>query len=307
MESTAVVKSELPPAPLVVGPPPVALLVGREELTTIWRIAGYVLAAEGMVPSNIKTKAQAAAIMLAGLELGLRPMTALRHVFIVNGKTDIETRAMVGIIKNRDPRIEFEWPEYTRDAVTCIITRPNQKPVTVRYTTQDAKASGQWEGKMGIWPKYTLDMNYAAATKRACRIACPDLINAIESNMVPVGAITARVIDEPDFDETVGAELAREIAAEVAADGPLSPEVEMPDPKIVQQQILADIKRARAEWDTADFGRWTLTIRADFPAAFTAEGKPRFPELDADTLGALAARVRADVGAVPEAEQGVLA
>ncbi len=202
---TAIVKSDVPP-PLVPDRPPTAFLASSEVLEQITAIAAMaVKAGTDMLPASIKTPAQAAAIMLAGYELGLRPWTALRHVYIVNGKTEVETRATVGIIRARDPRIRFDWPEYTSEAVTCVLTRPGQQPIRVRYTMQDALASGQarkkkrWvgEGKdrrqvevNGPWQLYPRDMLYAAATKRACRLGAPDLINAIEGR-----AIAADVVD----------------------------------------------------------------------------------------------------------------
>lgn len=294
--TTDLVKSDMPPAPLTVGAPPTALMTTKDELAQMWAVAQTVSKAKGMVPAAITTPEQAMAVMLAGWELGLRPMTALRHVYIVNGKTDIETRAMVGIIRARDPRIQFSWPEYTKEAVTCEIARPGQPVTSVRYTVADAKASGQYEGKMGIWKSYTRDMLYAAATKRACRLGCPDLINAIEGSMTTVDdahmaiqPVQARVLDNPPTP------IAPEMYDE-GDDGPLMPEVEAPDPKIVQTAILNDIKRARAEFDDETFKAWALTIREAFPAAFNGEGKPQFNELDAETLESLAARVRADVG-----------
>lgn len=182
---TAITKRDpdMPPAPILAERPPTALLPTRGDLEAMALIAGQAIKAAGMIPAALKTKEQALAVMLAGWELGLRPMTSLRHVYVVNGKTEIETRAMVGIIRARDPRIKFAWPEYTSEAVTCVISREGQPDTKVRYTVEDATKSGQM-AKGGVWKQYTRDMLYAAATKRACRLACPDLINAIEGAMV---------------------------------------------------------------------------------------------------------------------------
>lgn len=297
MTTTELVKSNTPPAPVNVGPPPTALMTTKDELAQMWAVAQTVSKAVGMVPANIKTPEQAMAVMLAGWELGMRPMTSLRHVYIVNGKTDIETRAMVGIIRSRDPRIQFAWPEYTAEAVTCELARPGQPLTRVRYTVEDAKKSGQM--KAGPWMSYTRDMLYAAATKRACRLGAPDLINAIEGSMTTVEdahmAITpvqARVLDNPP------AEIAPEMYDD-GDDGPLSVEVQPPTTEAMQEQMLADIKRARSQFGDG-FADWADKIKADFPAAFAENGKPQFGKLDHDTLTALAVRVRNDVGAQPD-------
>ncbi len=214
-QMTAIVTRDAPPPPIVVDALPTALLPSRADIDLMAMIAAEVVSGSGAVPDGIKTPAQAIAVMLAGWELGLRPMSALRHLFIVNGRTELETRAMVGVIKARRPDIQFAWPEYTAEAVTCLITRPGQPETRVRYTREDARASGQL-AKPGPWQRYTRDMLYAAATKRACRLACPDLINAIETSMhtsaeaesltlpdaetriVEAGGITAEAYNEGD-------------------------------------------------------------------------------------------------------------
>ena len=193
--TTALTTAEAPPPALLVDTLPTALLPSRADIDLMAMIANEVITGSGAVPDGIKTVAQAIAVMLAGWELGLRPMSALRHLFIVNGRTELETRAMVGVIKARRPDVEFAWPEYRHDAVTCVVRRPGQPAVEVRYTREDAQRSGQL-AKPGPWQKYTRDMLYAAATKRACRIACPDLINAIEQTMHTAAEARALVLPE---------------------------------------------------------------------------------------------------------------
>ena len=235
--TAAVVKSNVPPLPIVPDRPPTALLASEQVLEQIMAIAKMAVAGgSDMIPQNIKTAPQAAAVMLAGYEIGLRPWTALRHMYIVNGKTEIETRAMVGIVRARDPRIAFEWPEYKSDAVTCILRRPGQKPITVRYTLADANASGQtrkkkkWIGEgqnrkqvevNGPWQLYPRDMLYAAATKRACRLGAPDLINAIETRAIATDIIDTeyQIIDDVPPSEDPG------YNAGDAPGAPLTPEV----------------------------------------------------------------------------------
>lgn len=231
--TAAIVKSNAPPLPIVPDRPPTALLASEQVLEQIMAIAKMAVAGgSDMIPQNIKTAPQAAAVMLAGYEIGLRPWTALRHMYIVNGKTEIETRAMVGIVRARDPRIAFEWPEYKSEAVTCILRRPGQKPITVRYTLADANASGQtrkkkrWVGGRqvdvnGPWQLYPRDMLYAAATKRACRLGAPDLINAIETRAIATDIIDTeyQVIDDVPPSKDPG------YNAGDAPGAPLTPEV----------------------------------------------------------------------------------
>ena len=51
-----------------------------DELNVMKSIAMEAIKAKGMVPSNVDTAEKAFAIMLAGWELGAKPMTSLRHI-----------------------------------------------------------------------------------------------------------------------------------------------------------------------------------------------------------------------------------
>ena len=52
------------------------------------------------------------AVMLAGWEVGAKPMTALRHMFVVNGRTEPDAQLMMGIVKARDPSARFQFQEF---------------------------------------------------------------------------------------------------------------------------------------------------------------------------------------------------
>lgn len=270
---TALIKRDEAPAPIVVRDTPTALLPTRGDLEAMALIAGQAVKATGMIPQNIKTKEQALAVMIAGWELGLRPMTALRHVYVVNGKTEIETRAMVGIIKARRPDIQFSWPEYTQDAVTCEIARPGQPLTRVRYSRQDAEASGQL-AKGGVWKSYTRDMLYAAATKRACRLACPDLINAIETGLQHSVAEAASY-GLGDAEVTVLDESAPgEIPPDAYNDGDESNEPEAPpEPEPSPHQLASRFLRdAKETWDREAFRALALDINGRFENVINRNG-----------------------------------
>ena len=299
--TTAIAKRDVdaPPAPILAERPPTALLPARGDLEAMALIAGQAVKAVGMIPASIKTKEQALAVMLAGWELGLRPMTALRHIYVVNGRTEIETRAMVGIIKARRPAVQFSWPEYTREAVTCIIQVPGQRhEVNVRYTVEDAKASGQM-AKPGPWQLYTRDMLYAAATKRACRLACPDLINAIEGSMhteaealsLEMAPAEIRTLDEAPAD--IVAE-----AYNAGDEGALAPEVEPPPTLDHRARIGALVAEAKAAWDEPSFVAWGRALGTRFPRLIAESGKLAVSQLEGDEAREIADALEIDVHGV---------
>lgn len=179
--STAVVPQEQSKAlvPIHVTPPATTLPT-IPEVQIIKTIANSVIEARGhAVPAGIDSPEKAFAVMLAGWELGLKPMTALRHCFVVNGRTEPDAQAMMGVVQARDPTARFVFHERTREACEVELQRGGQTIIRSRYTIEDAQASGQTKREGSPWRLYPRDMLAWAAVKRACRFGAPDLINAI--------------------------------------------------------------------------------------------------------------------------------
>jgi hypothetical protein len=113
------------------------------EIEIMRVIATTVSKAAGMVPDWIKTEEQALAVMIAGHEMGLAPMTALRHVYIVNGRTDFDAQILMGMIKAGDPTADFAFERYDAEGCVVVLHRAGKRPLRVSYTKVDAEASGQ--------------------------------------------------------------------------------------------------------------------------------------------------------------------
>ena len=78
--------------PLAVSPTP-----GRAEIANMTTIAN-AMAQSGCLSKSIKNPQQAFVIMLAGRELGVGPMQALRDISIIDGKTCLSAQAILGRI-----------------------------------------------------------------------------------------------------------------------------------------------------------------------------------------------------------------
>lgn len=167
--------------------PPAAILPTREELSVIGLIAKSVMGARGhAVPQQIDSPAKAAAVMLAGHELGVKPMTALRHIMVINGKTEPDAQLMAGIVIAREQDARIEVVKLTDTECTMRLVRPS-RGINAEYTYRldEAKKAGLVKGGSN-WDKFPRDMMRWAATKRLCRAYAPDLINSVGS--VEVGA-----------------------------------------------------------------------------------------------------------------------
>jgi hypothetical protein len=174
-----------PPAPMALTIPERTLPTSG-ELAVMGQIAKTLASVRGhSVPKEIDSPAKAAAVILAGWEVGLKPMTAFRRIFVVNGRTELDAQALMGVVKAKDQSAEFIFHEYTATGCTVELRRGDKTVVTASYTLEDATKSGQ-VAKGGPWKQYPRDMCAWAAVKRACRLGAPDLINAIPA--VDVGA-----------------------------------------------------------------------------------------------------------------------
>lgn len=179
--------------------PPASILPSRDELSVIADIARSVIGARGQaVPASVDTPAKALAIMLAGHELGVRPMSALRHITVIGGRTEPDAQLSAGIVVAREPDASFEIIELTETKCTMRLSRPSRR-IRVEYTYElkDAERAGLVKPGSN-WQKFPKDMLRAACTKRLCRLAAPDLINAIGSvELTPMAGLLAEADPVP--------------------------------------------------------------------------------------------------------------
>jgi hypothetical protein len=221
-ESTALVPMKVEP--------PKSLLPSQDELSVISTLAKTVVLARGhAVPMSIDSPAKAAAVMLAGRELGVPPMSALRHISVVGGKTEPDAQLMAGIVVAHEPDARFEVVELTEESCTMRFTRPSRGPDArweYTYTVADAERAGitkpSRSGAPSNWKLYTKDMLRWACLKRLARTYASDLINGVgtievsgmaslvtsdgdsETDAIDVPALAQRQLyaegDEPEFD-----------------------------------------------------------------------------------------------------------
>lgn len=190
---------ELAPVPVE---RPRSLWPSPDELNAMTIIARNVPAAAGhAVPKGI-TAGQAFAVMLAGHEIGVGPMTAMRHITAINGRTEPDAQLMMGICLANDRTVRFTWNVLSRELADLDLWRGGSKVMNARYTIDDANAAGQlvrptrklWgperggppigeEEFDGPWQTHTMLMLAYNAIKIACKLGAPDLINNVAGVM----------------------------------------------------------------------------------------------------------------------------
>lgn len=133
------------------------------------------LAGSGLLPADIRTPEQAFAIMAAGAELGIGPMTALRSIVMVKGKVTLSAELMLRLcIANG---VRHQWLHTDNERAELKLTREGFEPFTSSFSMADAKRAGL--GGRGPWQTYPANMLRARAISNAVRAYCPDLLTGV--------------------------------------------------------------------------------------------------------------------------------
>ena len=227
-----------------------------------------VLANTQMVPQIYRGKPDdAAAAILYGAEVGLKPQQALQQVFVVHGQPAIYARTMVALLKAKGYR--FETIESTDEAVTVRATSPRGEVEEATWTIDRAKKAGYTSNK-----KYSTDpqaMLYSKAASEVSRKIAPDVLLGIRYSAEdleleqPVRATATRT------DRRGGARAALSAAAQQTA---------QPEPEPAEVDEITDAYTAAIK-DAA--------TRADIQAIMTqAKDDDLLTDTDRDTLAATA-------------------
>ena len=171
----------------VVVVPPQALLPTQRDLDVINQAAAMVYAGGVSLPPELNTKEKVAAIMLYGLELGLRPMTAIQNLYIVKGRVAASAQVMAGLCMNKEKDIEFHVEQTDGEVCTIRMVRPSRRVNEAMTITWDMiKRANLAGGQNANYPEDRLRYH---CMKRLCRTYAPDLINGLDEG-VPVAGVT---------------------------------------------------------------------------------------------------------------------
>ena len=105
----------------------------------------------GLAPKSLKTAEACFVAMATGLELGLKPMAAMRAIYVVNGMPALKGEAAVALIRNSGkcrfwrPRVEGKGDE--RVGIIRSMRTDSGDELETRFTVEQAKAAGLWGKK----------------------------------------------------------------------------------------------------------------------------------------------------------------
>lgn len=127
---------------------------------------------------DVKGIAQAVTKVMAGQELGIPPMQAMRGIHVVDGMPQLSA-GLIGALVKRSGRYDYRIEHL--DATRCDLAwfEHGQPVGSSSFTLEQAKQIPGKDGKKladgAAWRNYTEDMLFARALTRGARRHCPDV------------------------------------------------------------------------------------------------------------------------------------
>jgi hypothetical protein len=187
-----------------------------EHLNLLWKLARLTTHTE-MVPKGLRGRPDAAlAVMVYGHELGLRPMTSLREVYIIEGTPSCSAKLMRALIYRAGHALHF----VEQSAQRCIVegTRADgQGSARVTWEIADAQRAGL--DTKDVWRRYPRQMLVARATSELARLIFADVTIGYTPEELMRHDLSGEYdfVDVDDIDDEIDERDARP-AHEIAAD-----------------------------------------------------------------------------------------
>lgn len=173
------------------------------------------LAKTSFVPQSLRGKAEdITAAILAGQELGLRPMASLRSMDIIQGTPALRAHAMRGLVQSKGHKV---W--MVEQSPQRVVMRGQRREADGTYgEVQESVWDFARAELMGLtgkaeWKKQPQTMLTARATGEICRLVASDALYAM-----PYAVEELRTADREDVE--IGHTVTRVTAAEILASAP---------------------------------------------------------------------------------------
>lgn len=186
------------------------------------------------VPASMKGKpAEATAAILTGLEVGLKPMSSLRSIDVIQGTPALRAVSLRALVQSKGHELWVEESTKTRAVVKGRRKGSDVVQESV-WTTDRAKDLGLL-GKDN-WKKQPGAMLVARATSELCRLIAADVILGLpysveeltdepaqgseEPRKAPAKRAQRKPVEEPMEDAQPAPEVPVEVDGEVPSDDP---------------------------------------------------------------------------------------
>jgi len=135
-----------------------------------------MLAGARTIPEALqKSPADVMAIVMAGAELGLAPMQAIRALVLIKGKPTLSADAMGALVKSRRDVCQYLVVKHSDGQRATYETQRigDPTPTTMGFTIEEARAANLTGDN---WKRFPAAMLRARALSAICRAVYPDLL-----------------------------------------------------------------------------------------------------------------------------------
>jgi len=154
------------------------------------REAAGALVKSGFMPKAIDTPEKAIAVAMAGRELGIPMMQAIRSIHIIDGKPTISADLMAALVHKRMPGARLRVTQSTNEVCSVEAGRAGEDVTVFSFTIKDATTAGLTT--KDVWKKYPRAMLRARCISEAVRAVFPDAF---------VGVYTPEEFDGGGFEQ----------------------------------------------------------------------------------------------------------
>lgn len=280
-------------------------IIAPRSLEESERLA-VTLAKSALLPTDLRNKPQdVLATLMAGAELGLAPMQALRGIQIIQGKPSLSADLMGALVKRRPDICEYlQLVESTPTKATYRTKRKGEpEPTTMSFTMEDAKAAELIGSRM--YKKFPANMLRARCLAAICRAVYPDLCLGLYDS--DTGELTNGEPPEPppEKDVTPAPSPAKEVAAQIQQQTKARMQIVDVAPGQTEEQAKSELEAKLAESSKAVAAVVELQKRSGLPGPKMAElikratGKANRGQLSLADVDKVAAAVEAEMGLPP--------
>lgn len=204
-------------------------------------------AKSALLPPDLRGKeADVFVTILAGQELGVPPMAALRGIHVVKGRPILSADMMVGVVLGRGVAAYFRCVDESQTSVTYETLRVGSpEPQRCTWTLEDAKRAGL-DGDN--WRKYPRAMLKARCKAMLARDVYPDVLAGCYEESEREEIEGPRALAHVD---AVDAEVVSETRVSAAKPVQLAPRTDAPDFDALADQIVEALGMATTEDEVA--------------------------------------------------------
>ncbi len=127
--------------------------------------------------------------MLAGKELGIAPFTAVKEIYIIEGKLALSAH-LIGALIKKTGLYNYKIIEHNNNKCSIDFTKNNELLGNSTFTIDDAKTAGLIKDK-GAYQKIPKNMLYARALTNGANWHCPEVFRG--------GVYTPEQLQEDSF------------------------------------------------------------------------------------------------------------